>query len=209
MGNCEITRHILKNNILITGKTFAGKSVLLRKIISDLMDNYRYDFILTLADAKTIEFSIFKETAVKVIFSAKDFAKQLKSILSEIKYREEQNIKFPQSIFIVDEFVDYALVDPSILKDLMLIAKTGKKWGCNLILATQNIDSITDIQSGFTNCFKVKACFKKTFYDKPFGFALEKFEYAIREKFHLKIAKEKCEYLSPEEVLNKVKRKYK
>ena len=202
MNKLIAVESIFKHNILVTGKTGAGKSVLLRNVINHLANNFS-NAMLYLAVAKTIEFSICKNIVSSVAVSTKEFEEQLKTIKNIIMDRRLSKSVYPKLLLIVDEFVDFILEKPSLIADLTLIAKLGKKFGVYLLFSTQNLDFIKNTNSRFEKLFNVRIYFEDfIFSNQSHKAKLQQYEYIVKKKGLSVSKKEKCEYLSEKEVLD-------
>ena len=203
MNKSVAIESVFRDNILVTGKTGAGKSVFLRNVINHLTEKFP-NAIVYMADAKTIEFSIYKKVVSSVALSTEEFAEQLKTILDIIMDRRSSKSNKPEVLLIVDEFVDFIQENPSLIADLILIARIGRKFGVYLLFATQNIDFIKSRNRRFDKFFNVRVCFEDfIFLQSQYKSKLQQYEYIVKKKGLLVAKKEKSQYLSEKEVFNK------
>ena len=153
-------------HLLVAGETNAGKSVILRGIITQLIIGNK-DIDLYLIDPKRVEFSIFRRCNIVKGFARED--DEIREMLNKIAYETDNrykkleragctNIKnynkkvkdkLKYMLVIVDEFADLADC-ADIIDSVHYIARKARAVGIHLILATQRPDK--DILNG-----KIKA----------------------------------------------------
>ena len=134
---------ISDGNVFITGKTGAGKTVLLNNFIVDLLkNNNANDLNLFLVDVKNIEFHPYEGVShlvgKKPIYTLEEFKTAVDFLLKEIKLRKKSKLANPRIILIADEFIDFTLEEPALEKKLIKIAQKGNRCGVFLVLSTQN-----------------------------------------------------------------------
>lgn len=141
-------------NLLVSGTTGSGKSVLLHSFILSLL---KCDACLYLVDPKTVEFNVYSDLdAVKslvhtvegahlLIEDVRELMETRFSYLSKAKVRSaaEYNKRVSPErrmrpvVIVVDEWADLVLQDKDIQKSLCLVAQKGRAAGISIILATQ------------------------------------------------------------------------
>lgn len=132
-------------NMIISGTTGSGKSVLLHNIIANLF-NYN-DTELTLVDPKGIEFVDYKKinANVDVIHTYDETLRMLNSMISlmEIRYQDlrlSKSIKSMKNvIIIIDEFADLIMQDKNdaLYNALCRLSQKCRAAKIYIILATQ------------------------------------------------------------------------
>ncbi len=131
-------------NLIISGTTGSGKSVLLHNIIANLY-NYN-DVDLFLVDPKNIEFIAYKNSMrnTAVMFSYHDALIMLNDIISlmESRYnqiRDGHAVSFKDTVIIIDEFADLIMQDKNdnFYKNLCLLSQKCRAAQIYIILATQ------------------------------------------------------------------------
>ena len=141
-------------NLLVSGTTGSGKSVLLHSFILSLLGS---DALLYLIDPKMVEFSVYSGLAsVKSLVhssdGAKDVIEEVKALMDSrfyhlhksgsrnvIEYNKSVKLKnrMRPIVIVVDEWADIVLQDKEIQKTLCLVAQKGRAAGISIILATQ------------------------------------------------------------------------
>ena len=141
-------------NLLVSGTTGSGKSVLLHSFILSLLGS---DAILHLVDPKMVEFGIYdKLDSVKsIVHSPEEAGRVIEEVRSVMESRfiylnksgarnvidynklNSSKNKMRPIVIVVDEWADIVLQDKEIQKTLCLVAQKGRAAGISIILATQ------------------------------------------------------------------------
>ena len=172
-GNCIVGNISKLPHMLIAGTTGSGKSVCMNSIIISLLYKASPDDVkLIMVDPKMVELGIYNgipHLLIPVVTDPKKAAGSLQWAVTEMMRRykamsdagvrdlesynsimegEEDGVKLPQVVVIIDELADLMLVAAKEVEEsICRIAQMGRAAGIHLIIATQrpSADVITGL----------------------------------------------------------------
>ncbi len=162
-GNCVVGNIAKMPHLLIAGTTGSGKSVCMNSIILSLLYKAGPDDVkLIMVDPKMVELGIYNgipHLLIPVVTDPKKAAGSLQWAVTEMLRRyqsmselgvrdlesynsivtaEENGLKLPQIVVIIDELADLMMVAAKEVEDsICRIAQMGRAAGMHLIIATQ------------------------------------------------------------------------
>ena len=150
-------------NLLITGATGMGKSVVIENIITSILFKAKpHEVNLVLVDPKQVEFARYKDLThlyMPIIYQRNKAIEAIKALTEEMESRfklfEDNNKrnfnayndsaieKLPRVIVIFDEIADFMIEDAYEFEDSILeLLKKAHYAGIHLVLATQMVNSM-------------------------------------------------------------------
>jgi len=141
-------------NLLVSGTTGSGKSVLLHSFVLSLLGS---DAILHLVDPKMVEFGAYDklESVKSIVHSPEEAGAVIEEVRSVMESRflflnksgtrnviefnklNDHKNRMRPIVIVVDEWADLVLQDKEIQKTLCMVAQKGRAAGISIILATQ------------------------------------------------------------------------
>lgn len=142
LGKDKEEKVVIKNldNLLISGHTSSGKSMFLNSVIYTILNTSSSEELeLVLIDTKQVEFYVYegiKYLKGKVNHTVDESVAVLEECLSEIKRREEEHVRGPFIVVLIDEFADLVIQNPKSEELICKIAKKGKDFGVYILLSS-------------------------------------------------------------------------
>ena len=146
-------------HLVIAGTTGAGKSCLLQSLLIGMLLKNR-NMSLILVDPKQVEFNFLEDVPnlISDLITSKDQAIHIfqwlvnemqrrylalskKNARTIVEYNLRNQDKIEPIVVIVDEYADILSQDPSIDKNLTILAQKSRAAGIHLVLATQRPSS--------------------------------------------------------------------
>jgi S-DNA-T family DNA segregation ATPase FtsK/SpoIIIE len=138
-------------NLLISGSSGSGKSMLLHTIILSLLCG---DNSIHLIDPKMVEFSQYSDFqgVENIVHTIDDVNKLIKNLINTMEARffllREKGLRHAKEdktmrpiIIVVDEWADLVFQSKTLEKDLSILAQKGRAAGISIILSTQRPSS--------------------------------------------------------------------
>ena len=162
-GGDIVTDFTKLGNLLITGATGMGKSVVIENIITSILFKAKpHEVKLVLADPKQVEFARYKNLPhlyMPIIYQENKAVEAIKALTEEMNSRfklfEDNNKrnfnayndnaieKLPRIIVIFDEIADFVIEDSYEFEDSILaLLEKAHYAGIHLVLATQRVNSM-------------------------------------------------------------------
>ena len=127
-------------NLLMCGATSSGKSVFINSFINTiLLSKTSEEVRFIMIDPKMVELLAYNGIKHLLYPVCEDLEKGLQLIewcIEEVKRREEENIKKPNIVLVIDEFADLMLCDNKTNSMLEEIAKKGSAVGIHMLLSS-------------------------------------------------------------------------
>ncbi len=127
-------------NLLMCGATSSGKSVFINSFINTiLLSKTPAEVRFLMIDPKMVELLAYNGIKHLLFPVCEDLEKGIQLIewcIEEVKRREEENIKKPNIVLVIDEFADLMLCDNKTNSMLEEIAKKGSAVGIHMLLSS-------------------------------------------------------------------------
>lgn len=172
-GNTQLADIAKMPHVLIAGSTGSGKSVCINTIITSIIYNAKPSEVkLVMVDPKVVELSVYNgipHLLIPVVTDPKKAAGALAWAVQEMDNRyelfakkgvrdlkgynhviekENENVKLPQIVIIVDELADLMMVAAKDVEEsICRLAQKARAAGMHLVIATQrpSVDVITGL----------------------------------------------------------------